>query len=75
MIFIPVIRGECDAQCLVSFIIKGSHPFIYIFQALRRISTAVAAVPESSSSAERSAVQTGLQAARSVENKKLLRNS
>jgi hypothetical protein len=67
--FIPVIRGECDAQCLVSFIIKGSHLFIYIFQAPRRVSTAVAAVPESSSSPEGSAVQTSLQAARSVEKK------
>jgi hypothetical protein len=49
--------------------------FVYIFQALRRVSTAVAAVPESSSSAEGSAVQTSLQAACSVEYKKLFRNS
>jgi hypothetical protein len=49
--------------------------FIYIFQALRRVSTAVAAVPEASSSAEGSAVHASLQAARSVENKKLLCNS
>ncbi len=51
---------------MVSGLFFEAAIFIYIFQVLRRVSTAVAAVPESASSAEGSAVQTGLQAARSI---------